>query len=274
MMQARDPKNDMPTSNDGEYYRQHGLDEDRIALWFYARVLRRLRPGGGRLLDFGCGTGHLLRRLSDRFETYGYDPSPHARDRCRAVAGKAVVLDEWTDLAPSTLDVVVALHTFEHIPDPLPVMQGLALRLRPGGLFLCVVPNPEGLGHRLKREAWFAFRDPTHASLLRCEEWIDLCRHAGLHVDWVRGDGMWDTPYVRWLPVLLQRVLFGAPAALQLASPLSLPFLPPVLGECLIIAAVRPVPETVDSRSKATAAAPVLLSDSALGKIRERIQGG
>ena len=64
-----------------EYYGEFGLEEDRIALWFYARMLRRLRPRGGRLLDFGCGTGHLLRRLGDPFEVYGYDASPHARAR-------------------------------------------------------------------------------------------------------------------------------------------------------------------------------------------------
>jgi hypothetical protein len=58
----------------------------------------------------------------------------------------------------------------------------------------------------------------------------------------VRGDGMWDAPYLRyvsWFPVPVQRILFGAPAALQLVSPLRRPFLPAFLGECLIIAAVK-----------------------------------
>jgi hypothetical protein len=66
-----------------------------------------------------------------------------------------------------------------------------------------------------------------------------LARRAGLDVRWVRGDGMWDPPYVPLLPFQLQRMLFGAPAALQLASPLKKPFLPAVLGECLIVAAER-----------------------------------
>ena len=66
-----------------------------------------------------------------------------------------------------------------------------------------------------------------------------LMRRAGLEVAWVRGDGMWGAPYVRLLPRACQQVLFGAPAALQLISPLKRPFLPGALGECLIIAAQK-----------------------------------
>jgi SAM-dependent methyltransferase len=183
-----------------------------------------------------------LRRLSDRFETYGYDVSEYARTRCRAIASEAVVLGDWTTLEPASLDVVVALHTLEHIEQPLPVMRDLSARLRTGGLFFFVVPNPDGLGRRLKQAAWFGYRDATHRSLLSRDDWKALCRESGLEVAWVRGDGMWDAPYVRearWFPVPLQRILFGAPAALQLVSPLRRPFLPAFLGECLIVAAVK-----------------------------------
>jgi hypothetical protein len=54
------------------------------------------------------------------------------------------------------------------------------------------------------------------------------------------GDGMWDAPYVPHLPSVVQRAIFGVPAAVQLLWPMSRPFLPPVLGECLIITARRP----------------------------------
>lgn len=221
------------------YYERHGLDEDRIALWFYARLLRRLRPRGGRLLDFGCGTGHLLRRLAPHFEAYGYDASPHARNRCRLSAPDAVVLEEWESIAPDSLSVIVALHTFEHLAKPAPVLQQLAARLAPGGLLLFVVPNPGGIGRRLKGEQWFAYRDPTHLSLLSRGEWVMMTRRAGLVVRWVRGDGLWDAPYVGVLPRSWQRLLFGAPAGVQLLWPFR-PFLPALLGECLIVAAERP----------------------------------
>ena len=120
------------------------------------------------------------------------------------------------------------------------MVESLARRLAPGGLLLFVVPNPSGLGHRIKGRRWFAYRDPTHVSILSRGEWLTIARRCGLTVRWVRGDGMWDAPYVPLLPVGFQRMLFGAPAGVQILLPLRRPFLPDVLGECLIVAAERP----------------------------------
>jgi SAM-dependent methyltransferase len=224
---------------DETYYARHGTGDDRIALWWYARVLRRLRPQGGRLLDFGCGTGHLLKRLTGHFTAYGYDPSPYARGECRIVAPQAVVLDDWLSLEPASLNAVVALHCLEHLPSPQRTVDDLADRLARGGLFFAVVPNTNGLGRRLKGDDWFGYRDPTHCSLLSPQEWVTVFNRARLSVDSVRGDGMWDPPYIPALPALVQRAVFGAPAALQVFSPLARPFLPPLFGECLIIQARR-----------------------------------
>jgi SAM-dependent methyltransferase len=224
-----------------QYYEQAKLADDRIALRWYARVVQRLRPEGGSLLDFGCGTGHLLKRLSAHFEAYGYDASPFARNQCRSTAPDAVVLEDWESLPDASLDIIVSLHTLEHLPKPQPILQGLAAKLVSGGVLFFVVPNPGGLGHQLKGRNWFAYRDATHVSLLTRAEWVMLVRKAGLEVVRVRGDGLWDAPYVPLLPTALQRVIFGVPAALQvfwpLGWPFGQPFLPAALGECLIVTA-------------------------------------
>lgn len=221
------------------YYERHGLDADRIALWYYARVARRLCPGGGRVLDFGCGTGFLLRHLSRSFDVFGYDAAAAERGQCRINAPDAVILEDWQTLEPASLDAIISLHTLEHIPKPGPVLQELAGKLKPGGALLFVVPNAGGWGRRLKGKSWFAYRDDTHCSLLSRGEWLTLVRRAGLKVEWVHGDGMWDAPYVGLIPTAVQRPIFGAPAAIQLAFPIARPFLPADLGECLIIAARR-----------------------------------
>lgn len=225
---------------DRQYYETAQLSEDRVALWWYARVVRRLRPGGGRLLDFGCGTGHLLKRLSAHFEAFGYDASPFARNQCRTTAPDAVILEEWESLSAQSLDIIVSLHTLEHLPRPLPTLTGLATKLTAGGILFFVVPNPGGLGHQLKGRDWFAYRDPTHVNLLSQGEWVMLVRKAGFDVASVHGDGLWDAPYVRILPTVVQRAIFGAPAAAQVLWPLNRPFMPAVLGECLIVTARKP----------------------------------
>jgi SAM-dependent methyltransferase len=225
---------------DQQYYRAHQLASDRVALWWYARLLRKLRPQGGRLLDLGCGTGHLLKRLSPHFETFGYDPAPHARNESRTNAPDAVILEEWTSLPAASFDVIVALHTLEHLQRPLPTVEALHAKLVGGGLFFFVVPHVGGLGHRLKGRDWFAYRDPTHVSLLSRGEWMMVMRRAGLQVLNTHGDGLWDPPYIRALPTAVQRVLFGAPAALQVFWPAARAFLPPALGECLIVTARKP----------------------------------
>ncbi len=223
-----------------EYYAAHHTAGDRVALWYYARLIRRLCPGGGKVLDFGCGTGHLLKRLVDHFEAYGYDPSPYARSESRLQAPRAIILDDWTVLGKESLQAVVALHTLEHLREPAPTVVALARRLARGGIFLAVLPNPEGMGHWLKGKDWFGYRDPTHYSLLRRKQWLRVFSAAGLEIRSVRGDGMWDPPYVRLLPARIQAILFGLPAALQLVFPGGRPFLPPVLGECLILQARKP----------------------------------
>ncbi len=222
---------------DEHYYDAHQLSEDRVALWWYARVVRRLCPAGGRLLDFGCGTGHLLKRLTPHFEAYGYDAAPYARNQCRTTAPDAVVLEEWESLPPASFDLIISLHTLEHVPRPLPLIEGLSAKLGRGGLFFFVVPNPGGLGRRLKGPQWFAYRDRTHVRLLSQGEWVTLVRKAGMEVVNVRGDGLWDAPYVRFVPTVLQRAFFGAPAALQVFAPGGRLFLPAVVSECLIVTA-------------------------------------
>jgi len=243
MTQAREPnsEDEHPAQPyDPSYYEEQGVSADRLALWYYARVFGRLCPGSGRVLEFGCGTGHLLKRLSRTFEAYGYDLSASARAACRENAPEATVLEEWESIPGGSLDGIVTLHTLEHIARPLAVVSALVDRLNTGGRLLVVVPNTGSPGRSWKGEDWFGFRDATHCSLLSRGEWATLLRRAGLEIDWIQGDGLWDAPYVRWLPTGVQKVLFGFPAGLQLLSPIPRPILPADFGECLIIAASKP----------------------------------
>jgi len=223
------------TSFGEEYYCGNEQDRDRIALWFYARLAGRLAPRGSTALDFGSGTGHFARRLSDRFRTLAYDVSPFARQRTAETAPLATVIEDEDSLEPSSLDVICTLHVLEHIPDPGATLRRFATWLRPGGRLLFVVPNPQGFGHRLRGREWFAYRDPTHISLLSCDEWLSKTARAGFVVERAGTDGLWDPPYVRRVPRLIQLGTFGLPAAAQVL--LGRLVLRPAWGECLVVVA-------------------------------------
>ncbi|HYD47723.1 MAG TPA: hypothetical protein VEB21_05215, partial [Terriglobales bacterium] len=89
----------------------HAPDEagDRRPLWWYARLVRNLCPGGGRLFHWGCGDGELLKQVSGHFEAYGYDDAALTRHRCRTNVTDAVVLEDPTEIPDESIDVVLWL---------------------------------------------------------------------------------------------------------------------------------------------------------------------
>ncbi len=99
--------------------------------------------GGGKLLDFGCGHGKLLRRMrAAGWDVVGLDLSRSTVDACRAAGFHAHhgTLPHPA-IAPETFDAVVMEHALEHVPDPLAVLRGARDALRPGGRLLVHVPN-------------------------------------------------------------------------------------------------------------------------------------
>jgi SAM-dependent methyltransferase len=114
---------------------------------------------GGRVLDYGCGPGHLLAALLDAgvAEARGCDASPESVTRAnarlagRARWGGAVVVPRppapWPD---GSFDVVTCVETLEHLPEDLlvPVVRELARLAAPGGAVVVTTPNAEDLAAR------------------------------------------------------------------------------------------------------------------------------
>lgn len=107
-------------------------------------------------------------------------PEPHILKRY--VRGSAVKLE---GVKPGSLDFVFSNHVFEHLPNPLQVLQNWHRALRPGGMVLGVTPDPrytfdcrqppttlhEALqseaagGHAVTRaqlERWCRYTEPRH----------------------------------------------------------------------------------------------------------------
>jgi SAM-dependent methyltransferase len=111
-------------------------------------VLDALALNGSEVVvDVGCGTGSLLRRLAADGHTgrlLGVDPSAEAVTA--AVAGGAWAVRGSADalpLAGACLDVVLARHMLYHVPDPAAAIAEFHRVLRPGGRLLVTVNHAE-----------------------------------------------------------------------------------------------------------------------------------
>lgn len=104
-------------------------------------TLRRLpMTPAARVLDVGCGTGELLRRLRAKYPDAllaGLDPVAEmlavARDK---LSGKEDLRTGYADALPwnsGAFDVVVSCNMFHYISHPVEALREMGRVLRPGG---------------------------------------------------------------------------------------------------------------------------------------------
>jgi SAM-dependent methyltransferase len=92
-----------------------------------------------RILDFGAGEGHLVAAFKSLgLQAEGVEPSPAGREAARRLHGLALAPEIG---AENGYDLVTALHSLEHVPDPLAALRHLREALRPGGFLLAEVPH-------------------------------------------------------------------------------------------------------------------------------------
>lgn len=129
-----------------------------IVRWIEARRLQALaglaaaRPGD-RLLEVGCGAGHVLDRFPDMVRT-GVDLSSGMLDRARRrLRGDATLLRSRAEQLPfpdGTFDVVLCTEVLEHTLDPAQVLRELLRVSRPGARVVVSIPNEANID-RAKR---------------------------------------------------------------------------------------------------------------------------
>jgi 2-polyprenyl-3-methyl-5-hydroxy-6-metoxy-1,4-benzoquinol methylase len=191
---------------------------------YYAALVRRYAPrDGGKLLEMGCGLGHLLGLLQDDFQCVGIDLIDYSIEQTKLNAPKAeayqMSADDLSAFESGTFSAVVALHLVEHLPDPAKTIREVNRLLKPGGLWLFATPHPDYSLRRYKdRDNDAIGKDKTHINVHPPAQWRAWCEADGFTMVKHFGDGLWDVPYLPMIPKVVQFGMFGLLALAQVVT--------------------------------------------------------
>lgn len=175
---------------------------------------------GMRVLDYGCGVGHIVRLLRARgVEAYGCEKFYEGGDRSDQIEADVA---QYISRLPgdriqhddASFDIVLSNQVLEHVPDLDHVVAEMSRVLRPGGLALNVFPDagvwreghcgipflhwfPKGSGPRV-----------YYAALLRSLG-IGLHRTGKPAMEWSRNFCAWLDAWTYYRPVVEVRATFG-----------------------------------------------------------------
>jgi SAM-dependent methyltransferase len=177
-----------PAINDdiyARYWRSHE-PQKAVSSDYGGYVCRQLSAlgGAGRLLDFGCGWGSVLKAARDHgWRATGIEVD----ERKVAFCGEHGLAAVYGDLlarpfAPETFDAAIAEQVFEHLYTPVPYMKELHRVLKPGGLLYVAVPNYGGIEAKLRGAEWEYVHPASHVRYFDRSSLADMANRCGFDV--------------------------------------------------------------------------------------------
>jgi 2-polyprenyl-3-methyl-5-hydroxy-6-metoxy-1,4-benzoquinol methylase len=164
------------------------------------KMISRLSPGKGKILDVGCGTGNFIQACKkDGWKIGATEPDSGARKVASERVGE--ILSESifnTELSKTSFDIITLWHVLEHIHQLNETIEWLREHLNPGGKIVVAVPNPESSDAQKYGRFWAAYDVPRHLYHFSKDTLKLLMKNHGMRVETIHP--MWfDSFYVSML---------------------------------------------------------------------------
>ncbi len=173
------------------YYAKYPFHGDATLDWrlkvMYSGLLKRLEKGGvrreHRVLDYGCGGGHVLEFLGER----GYEQVV-GFDEYSEKFGDRTVLDQ-------RYDVVLSQDVIEHVPEPWELLRRFDSLVKPGGILAIGTPNATAIDLGAAERFHHTLHQPYHRHMLSEKALLESGKKMG-----------WEL--VRYYPTMYINTLF------------------------------------------------------------------
>jgi len=153
----------------------------------YGGAWAPVRPfGNRRALDVGCGNGKLLKRLRQMgWDVKGIEMDPDAAKLAREALGTERVVNG--DLADTSFvgekfDLILIIHTLEHLPRPRSVLGQVQRLLAPGGQVIVAVPDILSAESRLFGRFWQPLETTRHLQMFSRHSLAFLLSSCGFQI--------------------------------------------------------------------------------------------
>jgi 2-polyprenyl-3-methyl-5-hydroxy-6-metoxy-1,4-benzoquinol methylase len=126
-------------------------------------LLNKKAPRKGKILDYGCGTGHFLAACrSNGWQVAGVEPNARAREEATRRVGQSIGADDLGGFSAESFDAITLWHVLEHVHELTGTLKQLIGLLKPDGVLIIAVPNVESFDAQHYRQDWAAYDVPRH----------------------------------------------------------------------------------------------------------------